>query len=310
MRHLPLLALTTLSHSASDRQSSLPAIAMASNPDSRPLPDGWIQQCAKPYRLRGRKLIDPDSTTSTRLGSTSTRTHRVVQNPNGPSECRKPKDLRAQPRGSITADADSPADDAPKYDGYAPPPGPPPASSTPGPSGDVKRSDGSIGGGAQQFYSSATPQSSTPQPQQSSISPTQEKRGLGGFFNKLSGKTNPGQPQQQYGGYGQQPQYGGYPQQHQYGGYPQQQYGGYPQQQYGGYPQQGYMQQGYAQQPQRRQGMGAGTGAMLGLGGGLLGGMLIGDMISDVSVDCVSETVADCETGPARRLPGRLPGWW
>lgn len=123
----------------------------------------------------------------------------------------------------------------------------------------------------------AGPASHSPMPE------NEKKRSKGGFFSKLLGKSSssssrPSRPQQQYASYAQQgpppgAYYGGggYPPQHnpQFGyGPPGPGYGG------GGY---------YPQQPPRRQGGGMGTAgaAALGVGGGLLGGMLIADAIDD-----------------------------
>ncbi|KAJ5794425.1 hypothetical protein N7457_001024 [Penicillium paradoxum] len=137
--------------------------------------------------------------------------------------------------------------------------------------------------------SAASPASHSPIPEQ------EQKRSKGGFFSKLMGKSSnssskPPRPQQQYASYAQQgpppgPYYsgGGYPAQPgpQPGyGYPGPGYGGG----YGGYPQQGGY---YQQRPPRRQGGGMGTAgaAALGVGGGLLGGMLIADAINDSDHD-------------------------
>lgn len=110
-----------------------------------------------------------------------------------------------------------------------------------------------------------------------------EKRTIQVYQNRLPPQGYPQAGAYPMGGQGYPQQQGyppqGYPQQ----GYPQQGYGGYPQQGYGGYPQQGYPQQGYYQQPPRRQGgLGGMGGAGLGLGAGLLGGLLVGDAIGNM----------------------------
>lgn len=161
---------------------------------------------------------------------------------NGPS---MPAFLHLNEYGSWFFVAHSPADDQPTY---APPPGNPPSkTSTPfAPADDKSR------GASEPYYQSSTPQPSglqqTPyQPASQSASPgpqsqQEKKRGIGGFFSKLSGNNKPSGYQQSYSQ--------AYPQQQQYGAYPQQQYG---------YAQQPMYQQQpmYAQRPQRA-GMGAG----------------------------------------------------
>lgn len=127
---------------------------------------------------------------------------------------------------------------------------------------------------------------------QSQQVPNTGKARSGGLFGKLKDKLSGPQgqrPQQGYGGYPQQgPGYGGYPQQGY--GYPQQGYG-YPPAQGYGYPQQGmYGQQPmYAQQQQRKQGLGAGGAAALGVGGGLLGGVLLADALEGGQQDAYQD---------------------
>ncbi|XAO25532.1 hypothetical protein I312_104360 [Cryptococcus bacillisporus CA1280] len=219
---------------------------MATNPDSRPLPDGWVQQFNNEHQAWF---------------------YVNTKAPGGPA-----------------SQWTHPADDQPTY---APPPGNPPSkTSTPfAPADDKSR------GASEPYYQSSTPQPSglqqTPyQPASQSASPgpqsqQEKKRGIGGFFSKLSGNNKPSGYQQSYSQ--------AYPQQQQYGAYPQQQYG---------YAQQPMYQQQpmYAQRPQRA-GMGAGGAAALGLGGGLLGGMLIGDMISDSQHDAYMDGYQDGEMG-------------
>jgi len=118
-------------------------------------------------------------------------------------------------------------------------------------------------------------------PTAASLDQSRGQKSSGGFLGKLKDKFAAPQGQRPMGaGYGGQQ----YPPQGYGGGYPPQQggYGGYPQQGYGGYPPQGYgggyaQQPMYAQQPQRKSGLGTGGAAALGIGGGLLGGMLLAD---------------------------------
>ncbi|KAK8849551.1 hypothetical protein IAR55_004886 [Kwoniella newhampshirensis] len=209
---------------------------MVSNPDTRPLPDGWTQQFNEDHKTW------------------------FYVNKNAP--------------GGPQSQWTHPADDAPAA--FAPPPGPPPAkTSTPGLGGgydDKARGQSDSYYGAQ----SSTPQPNYQSQPQGAPYQEQKRGGLGGLLSKFSGKQGGGgfggfggQQQQYGGGYPQQ----GYGQQ-QYGGYPQQQYGGYPQQQYGGYGQQPMYQQRPQRQGMGAGGAAAlGLGGGL-LGGMLIGDMI------------------------------------
>ncbi|KAI9633035.1 uncharacterized protein MKK02DRAFT_40417 [Dioszegia hungarica] len=200
-----------------------------SNPDSRTLPDGWVTQFNDEHKVWF---------------------YINTKAPGGPA-----------------SQWTHPADDKPAMPSYAPPSGAPPASGYGGEKAsysstpqtqqyseyDQARSDNQYQSQppVQPSYNQYDSGASVPQMQQQP-----QKKGLGGFLDKLKQKAA-APPRQQYGGYGQQQQYGGYPQQG--GMYGQQPMGG------GmmgggmmGRPMGGGMMGGGGYGPPRRQGMGAG----------------------------------------------------
>ncbi|KAK4683434.1 hypothetical protein P7C73_g6831, partial [Tremellales sp. Uapishka_1] len=163
---------------------------MDSNPDSRPLPDGWTQQ------------FNPDHKTW------------FYVNKNAPGG----------PKSQWT----HPADDQPYAPPPGPPPGAPSRGGNGGGERSYSPQQPQSYSPQQQqpTYGQQQAYNAQPsyQPQQQYSQQQPQQKGLGGLFSKLTGKM--GGSQQYGGGYPQQQQQyggGGYPQQQQYGGYPQQQ---------------------------------------------------------------------------------------